>query len=643
MNSMMIRNYKQLFSQFVLLCFLSLGCFSFTQAETPSNRFSELLSHAQQNGTVRVMVKLDINDATELLKMPSASIKRKEKYRKIANRQSDILDKLQRFRLKQSRRLKALPYMVLEIDAAGLNALNTMPEIIAITEDKILGPSLSQSVPLVGADVLATYNIDGHGQAIAILDTGVDTAHSFLQDNIIAEACFSTTSSSNNSTTLCPNGLTAQFGPGAGIYCNNIIESCGHGTHVAGIAAGNGALSSGVAKRAGIISIQVYSRFDNSSLCNSFNSVSPCALSYASDQVSALDYVISLNEHHAIAAVNLSLGAGRFTSTAACDTDVDNQAYKEAVDALRLAGTATIVASGNNGYSNASNFPACLSDVIAVGATTKSDIISSFSNNAPWVKLLAPGSSITSAKSGGGFEIQSGTSMATPHVAGAWAMLKSKWPQASVDEILTALSEHGQWVLDTRNGQEKPRIQLDESSYAYYTLHSGINFVGINPDRLPVNDTFSLLEFLGSPDIVSGLQSLDADNQLFEATVYDGVGMPSGTNASIQPGDGWLVYSEKNRLVPNGQQTNCGPINLKPGVNMIGFPCARLGKTAYGILEAIALVTSNATIQGFNYKTGRFDTAALSDLVLPIGKDFPIDNATTYLIEVIENTTVLLN
>jgi subtilisin family serine protease len=75
--------------------------------------------------------------------------------------------------------------------------------------------------------------------------------------------------------------------------------------------------------------------------------------------------------------------------------------------------------------------------------------------------LLAPGQRINSSIPGGGFTILDGTSMATPHVAGAWAVLKSMLPSASVDQILAAFTSTGVSIYDSRNGITKPRIRVD--------------------------------------------------------------------------------------------------------------------------------------------------------------------------------------
>jgi subtilisin family serine protease len=90
--------------------------------------------------------------------------------------------------------------------------------------------------------------------------------------------------------------------------------------------------------------------------------------------------------------------------------------------------------------------------------------VSSFSDSASFLTLLAPGQYIYSSVPGGGFATMMGTSMATPHVAGAWAVLKFARPSATVDQTLYALSATGKPITDPRNGITKPRIRLNTAA-----------------------------------------------------------------------------------------------------------------------------------------------------------------------------------
>ena len=136
--------------------------------------------------------------------------------------------------------------------------------------------------------------------------------------------------------------------------------------------------------------------------------------------------------------------------------------------------------------------PGCISSAVSVGATwdtagsknnncagnslgnSSVDQITCYSNSASFLSLLAPGSIINSSVPGGAFANFQGTSMATPHVTGAWAVLKQKHENLTVTEALNALTSTGLLVTDPRNGIVKPRIRIDVAlsaiSATNYTL-----------------------------------------------------------------------------------------------------------------------------------------------------------------------------
>jgi hypothetical protein len=286
----------------------------------------------------------------------------------------------------------------------------------------------------------------------------VDSTHPFLLGKVVEEACYSSTLT-GHSKTFCPNGAEEQTGPGSGVPCPLDAQGCFHGTHVAGIAAGSGAGAgltfSGVAPGAQIMAVQVFSKFTSIADCGLFNT--PCVGAYTSDLIAGLERVYAVRNTRSIASVNLSLGAGSFT--AACDGEPE----KAMIDNLRAAGIPTVIASGNDGSPTSLASPACISSAISVGSTTKTDAVSSFSNVAPFMSLFAPGEAILSSVTGGGFAMLSGTSMATPHVAGSWAVLKQAAPTATVDQMLGALQSTGVAITDDRSGAPvtRPRIRLD--------------------------------------------------------------------------------------------------------------------------------------------------------------------------------------
>jgi subtilisin family serine protease len=263
---------------------------------------------------------------------------------------------------------------------------------------------------------------------VAILDTGVDKTHPFLSGKVISEACYS--SNNEYSSSLCPGGYESSTAVGSGVDCATSTDGCGHGTHVAGIAAGRGTDFAGVASDADIIAIQVFSKFSGSD-CTDAGYDSPCVFTWVSDQIRGLERIYEIRNSYNIASINMSLGGGEYTSPC------DDEDAKPIIDSLKAAGTATVIASGNAGYVDALSSPACISSAVSVGASTKTDTVSNFSNSAYFLDVLAPGSDIYSSTKGGGFESWNGTSMAAPHVAGAWAVLKQATPDAGVEDILT--------------------------------------------------------------------------------------------------------------------------------------------------------------------------------------------------------------
>src|SRR5215831_3502483 len=355
-----------------------------------------------------------------------------------------------------------VPFVALEIGPDALAELEASPHVHRVMVDSLNHPLLPQSVPLVEGDQMWSRGDDGAGVTVAIVDTGVQTSHPFFGGRVIEEACYST-SSAGVSTSFCPNGQSSQTGPGSGVNCS--LSVCFHGTHVAGIAAGNGATAgqsfSGVAKGASIMAVQVFSQFNRDIDCGG-PGTAPCAMAYTSDIIKGLERVYALRSLHTFSSVNLSLGGGLFI--APCDSEPE----KPIIDNLRSAGIATVIAAGNDGSTSRVSSPGCISSAVSVGSTTKTDTISSFSNMASFVSLLAPGSSIYSSVTGGGFGTASGTSMATPHVTGAFALLKQAVPGATVDQILNALQTTGLPITDQRPGGSatKPRIRVADAGDA---------------------------------------------------------------------------------------------------------------------------------------------------------------------------------
>jgi hypothetical protein len=362
----------------------------------------------------------------------------------------DVADRVVTAGMTVYRRFSFIPYFTTRVTAAQLAELATLPGVASIEEDRVTYPVLASSVPLIGANTSHAAGFTGSGWSVAILDTGVEKTHAFMGGRVTAEACYSNAGGAGGLTSVCPGGVTSSTAVGSGVNCSASMPQCFHGTHVAGIAAGAAGVNGniplgGVAPGANIIAMQVFSRTDSATTCQGApGGVPPCVVSFTSDQIAALQQVLVIagaGNVNGVAAANMSLGDA---SSNATNCDAANGALKTAIDNLASIGIATAIASGNNSVTTGVAFPACISSAVSVGATNDSDVIASFTSRFPgMVDLMAPGVSITSSTTGGVYITAQGTSMAAPHVAGAWAVLKQAVPTAGVAQTLSVLQSTG--------------------------------------------------------------------------------------------------------------------------------------------------------------------------------------------------------
>lgn len=340
-------------------------------------------------------------------------------------------------------RFDHIPYVSLWATPEQLDRLLADPDVASVERDIPVPPTLKDSTKIIHATDLFAKFIDALGRTVAVLDTGVSLKHPMLEGKVVSQACYSTNEPAETATSICPGGDPEDTGENSGRACTNVPNGCEHGTHVASIAVGDGSRFDGVARGASLIPIQVFTRFET---CD--GAPSPCVLSFTTDQIKGLERVYKLRNRFTIDVVNMSVGAGKHAGT--CDGK--SPALKTSIDNLRSAGIATVISSGNDGQFAKIGFPACISSAIAVGSTTKSDVIAFTSNHSSLVKLLAPGEAIEAAVPPKKFAVLSGTSMAAPHVSGAFAIMRDAQPEASVDDILAALQCSGKTLHQRDQG-----------------------------------------------------------------------------------------------------------------------------------------------------------------------------------------------
>jgi len=431
----------------VLLC-------SILSARVIASEANELIRKAESQGQVRVI--LTFRDQQGFARNTGANTAYSEASKtKLLARQNAILSNLESasasHKLKQRsvKQFRHVPQMALSVSRDELEGL-LADSSISVQEDTLRKPMLLESVSRVYP---ARENSPFHGNnqwVVAVLDSGVDKNHSFLSGKVVSEACYSDGGGQPGATSLCPGSALSSVSSGSGAACSPSLADCDHGTHVAGIAVGDGVNFDGVARDGKLISVQVYSRIDDIDFC--FPDTS-CIGAFASDIIAGLQRVYDLRNSFDIAAVSLSLGSGAFTGTC------DNQPEKPIIDLLKSVKIATVAASGNDGSNSQIASPACISSAVAVGSTSdSSDQRSTFSNVSVALDLYAPGQSIRSSVPGGGFAVKQGTSLAVPHVAGAMAVLRHKLPSASVNQLENLLKSHG--PLIAAGGVSRRRIDV---------------------------------------------------------------------------------------------------------------------------------------------------------------------------------------
>ena len=354
---------------------------------------------------------------------------------------------------------------------------------------------LVDSRAIVGAEGLQALGFTGAGQRIAVIDSGIDSDHPDFAGRIVAEACFCFNPGNN----CCPNGESSQSGVGSA------EDDHGHGTHVAGICAANGK-NIGIAPGAEIVAVKTIDKF------NSFWSFS--------DQTAALDWLYSQNLN--LTSVNMSLGT--FSSfVGVCDGSASWMlAAFQAVENLRSQGTEVVVAAMNDSKVDELPVPACLSNTLTIGATNDRDAAASFSNSSPNVDFFAPGVGILSSSLGGGSVAFSGTSMATPHMAGGIALVKQALSNdATSMEVSDAIATVSPTVTDS-HGNSAPRMDL----YLAYG-----EMVASGPPSAPTHVRFDY----GDGEIYLSFQ-IDEDGgspvTLVTAACTDGTNTYTGTSTS---------------------------------------------------------------------------------------------------------------
>ncbi len=432
--------------------------------------------------TTRVIVNLHRSSQIHKIK----DLKNKEnrwKWKQIVKQsQNKVVPNFLSNNIRIKRKFKYVFGFSAEVTLEGLKDLIENTNVLSIQKTKIFHAQLAQGMPLINAtDVRSTYN--GSGIGIAICDTGIDYTHPRLGGGGF------------------PNSKVVG-GYDFGDNDADPMDQNGHGTACAGIAAGalgtEGDYIGGIANDAKLYALKI-----------SFGSGGSA---YEDDMVAAWEWSVDNVDSgsNPIKIISTSFGGGRYFGS--CNGD--SLTMTAAAVAAELAGITIFAASGNEGYCDSIGWPACISNVISVGAVYDDDIgrnppkgyvgcldkgscvgnkgryclpgkwyeddpanedqVTTYSNSASFLDLLAPSNWATTTKMGGGYWDTAngfgGTSAATPYAAGAAVCLQSAALATTGSyldpaEVRSKLINTGDQITDPKSRITKPRVNLGTATF----------------------------------------------------------------------------------------------------------------------------------------------------------------------------------
>ena len=369
------------------------------------------------------------------------------------------------------------PFIDADVTPAGIDALMQNPDVLGFSDTTFYKEALKGTNIGLETALLPPVPVGGLGNTmIAFIDSGIDATHPGFQSRVILGGCSSTSDPStlpSICSTISAGGPCASTSSITGM--SDALSNCGHGTHVAGIAASaNGTqATSGMMPNVGIISYQASSlRLDSQNR--------PARTYRNIDLLRGMQFAFTNRNFQGrkLVALNMSIGSANFAADSSeCngirlngEELVTINDLRQAIANLRTAGVSVVAATGNETAGMA--FPACATignppvrTVISVSATQKNNLQADYSQNgfdANFVaSILAPGGVLTQAGIPGcainaddtavcspsfkhsapvnmgqaTFELREGTSMAAPHVTGILARLRERFPNATRAQI----------------------------------------------------------------------------------------------------------------------------------------------------------------------------------------------------------------
>jgi subtilisin family serine protease len=369
---------------------------------------------------------------------------------------------------------------------------------------------LAQSTAQIGTAAAWARGLEGDGVRVAVLDTGYDQNHPDLSSRV---------------------SLSASFVPGETVQDGN-----GHGTHTASTVGGSGAASDGLEK-----------------------GVAP-----ASDLIigKVLSDAGSGEDSWVIAGMEWAAAQGARVISMSLSGDVPSDGTEpmcQAIDTISASSKALfVVAAGNNGNEGTMSCPSAADSALTVAAVDGDDLLAAFSSMGPRARdyalkpdIAAPGVDVLAAKAGGNADsgwyiAESGTSMATPHVAGAAALViqqHSDWTGAQVKDALMSTSRSLSGLTAYQVGAG--RVDLDAATSASITATGSAYFGFVSwphPDPAPMQRTITYSNSSANP-----VQLRLSESVAIAGGPYD---VDPGADAGTPAPDGMFTLSTDRVTVP---------------------------------------------------------------------------------------------
>ena len=382
--------------------------------------------------------------------------------------------------------------------------------------------------PIIQSEKAWDTTLGTNHTVVAVIDDGIDVQHPDLKGNIVK-----------------PYNI---------LKGNSKIPVGQHGTHVGGIiaaSANNRIGVSGVAPEAKIMPINVFEG----------------EIAYTSEIIEGIEYAVK----NGADIINMSLGMEMYS-----------RALNEAIQSAYKKGVLIVAAAGNDGVYKV-NYPAGYNHVIAVGATTQYDVMARYSNYGKSVDILAPGTDILSTLPKGKYGTYSGTSMATPVVAGVAALIWSKEPGLSNEQVTYRLLQTAKPVKNARTRDDYEYLRVDAAKALRYHLLASPKIADVTDKHTKVSLKYSN-GFQGKIYVTANGKTITETvdyPSAFSMTINTGK-MPAGSKISVK-----LVDREGNESWPIVKTVKDATPPTAPKVKGV----ADNSKTISGKAEAAASMT----------------------------------------------------